>query len=279
MDVLKSEIRFNDEKHKTNELAYGKGILFTNSTGTGKTFTGLGIAKRFDKLGKKDILIVTPSQAKVSDWQEDGKALSLKITNIENTKDAGTGIVVTTFANFRENKALLERDFDLIIYDESHRLMEDKKGAPSTTTYTHYEIANKTVDNAFNRLVSINPLYIERKELTDEVRKLRIANNDYRISDNEANLNYAKIDKAEKRISELDAKIEAIEPQLKDRAQKAFEKTKVVFLSATPFKAHFNLRYANGFLFNWSNEEKTNDRGSRVDGESRFYLENFGSIS
>ena len=277
VDVLKTENRFNNPEQNTKELAFGKGILFTNSTGTGKTFTGLGIAKRFSKQGKNNILIVTPSQAKVSDWQEDGKALSLDISFIENTKDGGKGVVVTTFANFRENKALLERDFDLIIYDESHRLMEDKKGSPSSTTYTHYEMSNKTPDHAFSRISSVNPLYIERDELKKSIRELRKANNDYRISDFEAKTNYDKIEQAEKRVDELTKQIDIIEPGLKERAQNAFENTKVVFLSATPFKAHFNLRYANGFLFNWSENTETNDRGSRVDGESRFYLENFGS--
>lgn len=52
-NVLKAETRFYSPKHATSEKANGKGFLFTNVTGTGKTFTGLGIVKRFDKQGKK----------------------------------------------------------------------------------------------------------------------------------------------------------------------------------------------------------------------------------
>jgi hypothetical protein len=48
-DVLKAEQRFAKPD--------GHGMLFTNGTGTGKTYTGLGIVKRFAKRGKTNILI------------------------------------------------------------------------------------------------------------------------------------------------------------------------------------------------------------------------------
>ena len=67
-DVLKAETQFFGKEHSDREHAYGKGYLFTNGTGTGKTYTGLGIAKRLAKKGKGRILFITPSQKKVSDW-------------------------------------------------------------------------------------------------------------------------------------------------------------------------------------------------------------------
>jgi len=49
-DVLKAESKFAEPE--------GYGMLFTNGTGTGKTFTGLGVVKRFSNAGKNNILIV-----------------------------------------------------------------------------------------------------------------------------------------------------------------------------------------------------------------------------
>ena len=50
-DVLRAETQFFGNEHADREHAYGKGYMFTNGTGTGKTFTGLGIAKRLVKQG------------------------------------------------------------------------------------------------------------------------------------------------------------------------------------------------------------------------------------
>ena len=86
-----------------------------------------------------------------------------------------------------------------------------------------------------------------------------------------------QVDKWENRLKEIAKEQAQLTPSLTQRAEKAYENTKVVFLSATPFKGHFNLRYAKGSLFNWDEETTVNNRGSRVDGESRFFLENFGS--
>ena len=37
------------------------GVMLTNGTGTGKTYSGLGFVKRMYDAGKKNILIVSPS--------------------------------------------------------------------------------------------------------------------------------------------------------------------------------------------------------------------------
>lgn len=68
-DVFKAETRmFVNNK---------PGMLFTNGTGTGKTFTGLGIVKRFVEQGKKNILIVSPSTGINDGWIDSGKNLDL----------------------------------------------------------------------------------------------------------------------------------------------------------------------------------------------------------
>jgi superfamily II DNA or RNA helicase len=111
-DVATAEKRFTE----------GKGFLFTNGTGTGKTFVGLGIAYRFHSNNKSDILIVVPTDKKCIDWIDEGKTLGLRISKLESTNDSGHGISVTTYANFYQNKSLKRRNFNLIIYDESHYL-------------------------------------------------------------------------------------------------------------------------------------------------------------
>lgn len=272
-DVIKAEKRFFSEEHK--KIANGKGMMFTNGTGTGKTFTGLGIVKRFVKMGKGDVLIITPSQPKVEDWSNDGKALGLNIMKLDGTNTGGRGVVVTTFANFRANEELMKRDFDLIVYDESHRLMEDKKGSASSTTAAHYMAANKDFDSAMHRLTSTHPVWKEHSDLMKRYRDLnQSVNNDQAAFPEETEREIKAIGK---RIDQLEIEQAKLKPGLEARARASAENTKVVFLSATPFKSHFNLRYANGFLFNWGGETITNDRGSRVDAESRFFLDNFGS--
>lgn len=278
-DVIKAENRFFDKSHKTKELAYGKGILFTNGTGTGKTFTGLGIVKRFEKQGKKNILIVVPSEAKIKDWINDAVKINTTVTALQDTQDKGEGINITTYASFRANDNLKNRDFDLIIYDESHRLMEEKTGKSSATTAAHYQNSNTSEWQAYYRLTSIHPVWIEYKELNNSLKNLPTNASGDMMNIHVAELQERK-EKIDKRLDELQELKNQLEPELRERAKKAYENTKVVFLSATPFKGHFNLRYANKVLFDWGEETTytSASRGmSRVDAESQFFLDNFGS--
>lgn len=137
-----------DVKFAEDRFANHRGVLITNQTGTGKTISGLGIAKRFLKRGKNNILIVTPNQQKVSDWIDEGKNLLIDVQRVENTKEAPDGVIATTYANFYQNKPLLEKTYDLIIYDESHSLLENKKGEPTSRLAAHKKI---TWDNYAKR--------------------------------------------------------------------------------------------------------------------------------
>jgi len=165
----------------------------------------------------------------------------------------------------------------LIVYDESHRLMESKKGDHSSTTYAHYQISNKDEFNAHQRIESVHPVYKELKELQGEIHDKTSAINNPDLMDHVYREKRDELDKLEAREKELQEQLRELQPQFKEQAIKAVERTKVVFLSATPFKAHFNLRYANGYLFDWGSSDEVNNRGSRVDAESRFFLEHFGS--
>ena len=107
-------------------------MLYTNGTGTGKTFSGLGIVKRFAMQGKTNTLIVVPDEKIGSDWVTSARALGLDIARLENTKQAGTGIVVATYANLGQNDELAKRQWDLVVTDEAHSLAQDKDGTPTT---------------------------------------------------------------------------------------------------------------------------------------------------
>lgn len=119
-DVVKAEKRF----FKNN----AKGILFTNATGTGKTFTGLGIVKRFMVMQKDQILIVVPTDRKCKDWIEDALNFDLEIKQIENVEECHDGINITTYANFYQNQSISNHNWNLVIYDESHYLQQNAKG-------------------------------------------------------------------------------------------------------------------------------------------------------
>ncbi len=229
-DVLKAEKRFFEDQ--------GKGILFTNGTGTGKTFTGLGIAKRFYVSSKAEILIVVPTDTKAKDWIEEGKKLDLCITQLSNTKDAGQGVVITTYANFSDNEALEMREWDLLIYDESHKLNSNGQGKPTKAEHRHKSLANlpsvlknKAVDNL--------SCLIETDKTT------------------------------------LDGEISPqTQAAIDTEKQRLWNKTKVVFLSATPFAYHKTLSYADGCLFDIY--EKLQRDVTHYDTYDQFFIKKFG---
>lgn len=310
-DVLRAETQFFGEEHADRDHAYGKGYMFTNGTGTGKTYTGLGIAKRLVKQGKKRILFVTPSQQKVSDWIKDAGNLNLELRSLDDwaeergttaTNESGEGCVITTFANFGANKKLLETEWDAVIYDESHRIMENKKGAETARSGQHYMITNRDEQHAFMRLREINGDYQKVKDAADrfeEARKKEVARiyKEYKESHPEATTpdimratqrmnprhvndftpadasTFPKLGKSYKEyVQARDQYIQNVEPKLKEQAKKTWKNTKTVFLSATPFNTRENLDYAEGYLF----KHPEND-GRGMNGRTRFYLDHFGA--
>jgi len=157
-DVLKAD-QFISEQNQ-------KGIMFTNGTGTGKTYVGLGIVKRFRLRGKKNVLIVVPSDTKVKDWITDAKDVDIEAYQLQNIKDGGKvdGVSVTTYANFRQNEKINYRTFDLVVYDESHKLNSNGSGSITDAQCKHYEVTRipsvaKTMANAM-----IKPLTIHRDD-------------------------------------------------------------------------------------------------------------------
>lgn len=311
-DVLRAETQFFGEEHADREHAFGKGYMFTNGTGTGKTFTGLGIAKRLVKQGKGRILIVTPSQKKVSDWIKDGRNLNMEIRDLDSiakergttaTTESGEGVVITTFANFGVNKKLLETKWDAVIYDESHRIMENKNGAETARSMQHYMMTNRDESHCFLRLQETNKDYqkqkslgeqfdIERAKETERIRKEYKASHP---SATERDVAYATSRMVPRDVYNFTpsdyvtfpvlGKIHAeyvkalrhytneVKPKLEAQAKTEWKDTKTIFLSATPFNTRENLDYVEGYIFKYPEVENS----GRMSGRTQFYLDHFGA--
>jgi len=134
----KAEVRFWEQNEKA--------MMFTDDTGTGKTITGLSIVKTAQRRGINDVLIIVPTDSVARVWITDGRLFGLSILQLETIKDAGRigTIVVTTYANYRQNKALIERarvkPFGLVLYDESHKLITNQQGADTDALAAHKQV-------------------------------------------------------------------------------------------------------------------------------------------
>ena len=275
-DVCIAEDRFKEHS----------GMMFTNGTGTGKTYTGLGVVKRFADAGKKNILIIAPSDGILKQWEEAAtKDFGITLTRLNSTKDAGEGAVTATYANVGANQALVNRDFDLVITDESHNLMGSESATPTDALKLvravtghkdgfqryhhdkHPEISSK-LDKLHEEIKKLrkrdSQIDKERKEthdpsLNDESRKIR-----------------DKIEKLEEEMSKWHEKLEAF----KGADEKAFaekQPSKILFLSATPFQYVADLDYANGYLFDYADYGPMEQQGyNQANGRENFYMENFG---
>ena len=294
-DVEKAERQFFSDEHADREHAYGKGYLFTNGTGTGKTYTGLGIVKRFLKQGKKRILIVTVNDTKISDWIRDAANLGITATQLADTKSKGSGVVVTQYANLRQNYALLEDEFDLIVYDESHKLMENQAGDVGSTATMHHMLANRDAQAVFERELEISELGKNRRAIKEEIEKLnellRIANAPASVitqaqKDKLKNSGFRSTEAIEQAIKEASTKEEAYDQEFErrlntlsqdeaavHRAEEISRKTKTVFLSATPFNTPSSLDYAEGYIFTYP---ETKPGESRRDKRNKFLKDKFG---
>lgn len=311
-DVLRAETQFFGNEHADREHAYGKGYMFTNGTGTGKTFTGLGIAKRLVKQGKGRILIVTPSQKKVSDWIKDGHNLNMEIRDLDSwakdrgttaTTESGEGVVITTFANFGVNKKLLETKWDAVIYDESHRIMENKKGTETARSMQHYMVTNRDENHCFLRLQEINKDYQKVKDLGERFdaerdKEVKRIQDEYKASHPSAtarDVAYATSKMLPKerngftpgdyasfpKLGEIHAEFvnalrhytNEVKPKLEAQVKNEWKDTKTIFLSATPFNTRENLDYVEGYIFKYPEGEKA----GRMSGRTQFYLDHFGA--
>ena len=275
-DVYIAENRFKEHS----------GMMFTNGTGTGKTYTGLGIVKRFVDADKKNILIIAPSDGILKQWEEAAaKDFGITLTRLNSTKDAGKGAVTATYANVGANQALVNRDFDLVITDESHNLMGSESATPTDALKLVRAVTGHK--DGFQRYHHDKHPEISSKldKLHEEIKKLHKQDNqnskaynethDPSLADESRGIRN-QIEKLEEEQSKWHKKLEAF----KDADEKAFaekQPSKALFLSATPFQYVADLDYANGYLFNYSDYGPMDEQGyNRANGRENFYMENFG---
>lgn len=266
------------------------GVMLTNGTGTGKTYSGLGYIKRLWDDGKKNVLIVAPSEEIITQWIDSAKkSFGLDVYQLESTEDKGPDdhICITTYANMQSNKELVNRTWDAVISDESHNLMNNKKG--EETGYIK-----------MLRALTVNPRgAIERLRLlhrTKEIRALekKIAANNremnaiekgYEKGEKLSKADAAKMDKLKENnkaydmeIGEIYRKIMPNSQQMAEDLMKAYppeKRPKVLFLSATPFAYDHDIDYAEGYLFNYGKDDggRGYNHGSPRD---NFMIKNFG---
>lgn len=268
----------NDVMLAENRLENANGMMFTNGTGTGKTYTGMGVVKRFYDAGKKNVLVLAPSDDILKGWEEAAKkSFGIKLTRLADTADAGKGPVTTTYANAGENKEITKRDWDLIVCDESHKLMSGAKAEP--TKALDAVRAMSAQESGFNRFFKDNHTK-EYEDITNQKNELtkletRLSSNMLEPGETIAELRETIKDKEDaynKAYNEYD-KLRRKEEEL----YKKRPKSKVLFLSATPFQYVNDLDYANGYLFNYSDYGPMEQQGyNRPNGKQQFYIENFG---
>jgi hypothetical protein len=277
MDEQASDIAIIEERFFGTENP-GLGYQNTNGTGTGKTFVGLGAAKRFAQMGKDNILIVVPNDGIAQQWVAAGKDFfGMDIYLIGDkakvkSKDPGKGITISTYATLGKNNALInEREaFDLIIADESQNLMGNQQ-SKDTNALKQFRALTNHEDGRYHRAVAA--FSDEQSALNDKIqvmkRKLLPTTDIVAQAERDAKDYY----KDEQR--EISDKVRALSDELSKQGQ--FD-TKALFLSATPWPYVKNLAYAEGFLFNYTDYGDKFEGGydNGFNGQNAFYIKNFG---
>lgn len=264
------DVVFAEQRLDVNEKA---GVLFTNGTGTGKTFSGLGIVKRMTLQGKKNILIVAPSENVIQQWVEAAKNyFGLDIAKLSSTNDNGnSGIVITTYQNLGANERLIDREWDMVIADESHNLMSDKSG-----TENSYLKRFRALTKHKNGFYSY--FYNKHADMIKEQDNLLSHKKDLDEAAKKGNKDAAELAKTEKKLNDIQNKINSLMDKEKavwdSIAEK--DKPKAVFLSATPFNYVADVEYAEGYLFNYNDNANNAGGHNKPNGRQEFFIEHFG---
>lgn len=271
-DVFKAETRFAKPE--------GYGMLFTNGTGTGKTFSGLGIVKRFVRAGKGNVLIVVPDVKIMADWIESGTALGLSIKALDNTKDAGRGVTITTYANLGENDALATRSWDLVVPDEVHMLMQSADGKQTKALNAlraitlhprgvgdRFEMLNRDDVNEAARLAKAIDAASKQKNIHD-------------MAEDRARFD-AAMDRDQAKLDALSKKLRLAKQSVTEDvlARQGEKRTRLAALSATPFAYEKTVDWADGYLFDYAPvgaEEQASPSYNEGDARDQFFIQHFG---
>ena len=261
----RDDVKFAEDRFA---LPDGYGVLFTNGTGTGKTYTGLGIIHRMVRQGKRNILIVSPGKTINEAWVKSGRDLNLDITHLADTDDHGRGVVITTYANFRENSAIAKRQWDAIVFDEAQNINSNAAGSATSSQDTMQAITLHP-DGARVRAAKLNPDVWKAVDFINEKLQERTLSNETRT---------ALIAQRRPLLDQQNIAIEAAKVEVED-AQGTDKRPRVVFLSATPYAYEKSIQYSNGYLFNWhdgqphENDSRPYNSGNNYE---RFMMRHFG---
>lgn len=260
-DVVFAERRFRN----------GQGVMFTNGTGTGKTGLGLGIIKRLVDAGRKNILIAVPADKIGTDWGKLGDQLGVETSKLADTRDAGKGVTITTHANMAQNDALFSRDWDLIVIDEAHKLSSGKSG-DSTALLEHL------------RGLAMHPRGVSvRAERTgpgiELLRKMALLQQKRKAGKELTPNEEAREAELSRKFREWQEEVEraVLKARSANRADLANGKEGmpgVLLLSATPFAYEKSIDYAEGFLFDYPERQRSGY--NEPDGREAFMIEHFG---
>jgi Inorganic Pyrophosphatase/Type III restriction enzyme, res subunit len=267
------------------------GVLLTNGTGTGKTFSGLGAIKRALDKGAKHILVTAPSDKIGSDWVATAKTFFGidDAAQLQSTSENGKGhrLVVTTHANAGQNDTLVQRPWDMIVVDEAQYLSSAADGA-DTEVLDAVRALTWHDEGVSRRVKMLEP------EATDALRALRQYERRFKhLSPEqkaERDKHTATIAAREKEVREKlfgteggvkwgPEMFEGREVNMRrdtpgKPAMSEGDKPKVIFLSATPFAYRKNVQYGHGYLFDYP---KVEARGYNTPSPyGQFMIENFG---
>lgn len=256
----------------------GTGYQNTNGTGTGKTFVGLGMIKRFAQVGKNNVLVVVPNDGIARQWVKAGKdffGLDLNLIGEKSrikSSDAGKGITVATYATLGQNNALVNNreKFDLIIPDESQNLMGNQQ-AKTTKALDKLRVLTNHERARYSRSLILHSEEQASLDVKIKEQYLKILSQYDLTTEAER----AAKDYYEPQQKAINAKVKVSRDQLDKEGQ--FD-TKVLFLSATPWPYVKNLDYSEGYVFNYDDYGDKFEGGyeSSSDGHNNFYIRNFG---
>ena len=265
------------------------GVMLTNGTGTGKTYSGLGFVKRMYDAGKKNILIVSPSESINNQWIEAAeKSFDIHIQKLDDTKDSGKNgeVCITTYANLQANRELVNRNWDAVVSDESHTLMQNEKGE-ETGYLSMLRALTMNPRGAYKRF----KLQHRTKEIRTLEGKIDAKQKDikailkpYKDKKKISSADNAKIKALQEDIEGIEREMEGIFMKMSPGTDKLMQdlkaaypeekRPKVLFLSATPFAHDKDVDYAEGYLFNYDDKQGGGyNQGTPFD---RFMIQHFG---
>lgn len=250
----------------------GHGVLFTNGTGTGKTFLSLGIVKRMIGMGKKNGTVLVPSSEVMREWLMSAPHLGIDLHQLKDKQDAGKGVSITTYANFGDNKTLLDRPHDFVVADEAHSLMSGKDSEPTRALATLRAITLHP-DSAVQRTEMIHrDLLAKMEPLREESRALSAKAGPIPTPEDGV---------AMKKIAD---KLRPLEQQYQEHlndqrellaSTKSENRPRLIATTATPFAWEPNVQWAEGYLFSYPKVKQTGAY-NEPNGYQRYMMQHFG---